>query len=66
MNSSASAKFFSAWTPPAVAQAPIVTSFRDARRTCLIRSASCAVVTDPSTSERSYGPLIVARVASRK
>ncbi len=59
MKSSTSAKFFSAWMPPAVAQAPIVTSFRERRRTSLIRSASCAVVTEPSTSERSYGPLAV-------
>ena len=34
-NSSTSAKLRSAWMPPAVAQAPIVTSRRDACRTSL-------------------------------
>ena len=42
--------------PPAVAQAPMVTSAFDAARTRWIRSASCSVVIEPSTSERSYGP----------
>ena len=41
MNSSTSAKFLSAWMPPAVAHAPIVTSAFDARRTSRIRSVSC-------------------------
>src|SRR6266702_4151273 len=31
-----------------------------------MRSASCGVVMEPSTSERSYGPLTTAREASRK
>ena len=39
--------------PPAVAQAPIVTSLRDCSRTIWIRCASSGVVIDPSTSERS-------------
>src|SRR5579862_1737155 len=42
--------------PPEVAQAPIVTRKRDAARTCWMRCASSAVVIDPSTSDRSYGP----------
>ena len=66
MKSSTSAKFRSAWIPPEVAQAPIVTSRRDLARTSLIRSASSGVVIEPSTSERSYGPSTVPRVASRK
>ena len=41
MKSSTSAKFRSAWIPPAVAQAPIVTRRRDLARTSWIRSASC-------------------------
>ena len=53
MKSSTSAKFRSAWMPPEVAQAPIVTSLRDFARTSLIRSASSGVVIEPSTSERS-------------
>ena len=52
-NSATSAKLRSAWMPPAVAQAPIVTSRRELCRICWMRSASSAVVTDPSTSERS-------------
>src|SRR5512133_67986 len=52
--------------PPAVAQAPIVTSTCEAARTSLIRSASSAVVIEPSTSETSYGPATVALEASRK
>ena len=66
MNSFTSAKFFSAWIPPAVAQAPIVISTFDVRRTSRIRSASCGVVIEPSTSETSYGPPTVFEVASRK
>ena len=66
MKSSTSAKFFSAWIPPAVAQAPIVTRRFESARTSLIRSASCAFVTEPSTSERSYGPSTRAAPASRK
>src|SRR6266699_2209046 len=42
--------------PPAVAQAPMVMSVRDWSRIRWIRSASCGVVTEPSTSEMSYGP----------
>jgi hypothetical protein len=45
-----------ACTPPAVAHAPIVTSVRDISRTCRIRSASSAVVIEPSTRDTSYGP----------
>src|SRR6478672_6968154 len=52
--------------PPAVAQAPMVTRKRDMRRTSWMRSASCGVVIDPSTSERSYGPFTTARDASGK
>ena len=66
MNSSTSAKLRSAWMPPAVAQAPIVTSRRDMLRTLCMRSRSSGVVIEPSTSERSYGPSTVARLASRK
>src|SRR6478672_7806004 len=66
MNSRTSAKLRSAWMPPAVAQAPIVTRKRDILRTSWMRSASCAVVIEPSTRERSYGPLTTARDASGK
>ena len=52
--------------PPAVAQAPIATSVRVARRIWWIRSASRGVVIEPSTSVRSYGPFPTAREASRK
>ena len=52
--------------PPAVAQAPIVTSAFETRRTSWIRSASCGVVIEPSTMERSYGPSTSALDASRK
>ena len=38
---------------PAVAQAPMVMSTRERSRTSLMRSASWAVVTDPSTSDTS-------------
>ena len=41
-NSSTSAKFRSAWIPPAVAQAPIVIRVRELARTWRIRSASAA------------------------
>src|SRR6266852_6505862 len=66
MNSLTSLKLRRAWMPPAVAQAPMVTRYFEARRTWWIRSASCGVVMDPSTSERSYGPFTFARDASRK
>jgi len=46
-------KFRSGLDAPAVAQAPIVTSSFDERRTRWMRSASCGVVIDPSTSEMS-------------
>ena len=64
-NSPTSAKLRRACTPPAVAHAPIVTSAFDARRTSWIRSASWAVVIEPSTSDRSYGPSTTPLVASR-
>src|SRR5262245_34591845 len=66
MNSLTSLKLRNDCMPPAVAQAPIVTRNREARRTCWIRSSSCGVVTEPSTSERSYGPSTIARDASGK
>src|SRR5881394_1207774 len=53
--SSTSAKLRSACTPPAVAQAPMVTSVRDISRTRRIRSASSGVVIEPSTRDTSYG-----------
>ena len=56
VNSRTSLKLRSAWMPPAVAQAPMVISVRDWRRTSCSRSASCGVVTEPSTSDTSYGP----------
>jgi hypothetical protein len=56
VNSWTSAKLRRACTPPAVAHAPIVTSVRDISRTCRIRSASSAVVIEPSTRDTSYGP----------
>jgi len=43
----------SAWIPPAVAHAPMVTRIRDWSRIRRMRSASCGVVIDPSTSETS-------------
>ena len=52
-NSATSAKLRSAWTPPEVAHAPMVTSILDCARICWIRAASWGVVTDPSTSETS-------------
>ena len=52
MYSFTSAKFFRAWMPPAVAQAPMVISFFDWARTSLMRSASCGVVIDPSGLDR--------------
>ena len=43
--------------PPAVAQAPIVIRTADCSRCLVDRSTSCAVVTEPSTSEtRRRGP----------
>src|ERR1700693_3225386 len=53
VNSRTSLKLRSAWMPPAVAQAPMVTRARDCRRTVCRRCASCGVVTEPSTSDRS-------------
>jgi hypothetical protein len=44
----------------------MVTRVVDAARTRWIRSASCGVVTEPSTSDRSYGPSTSPRVASGK
>src|SRR5215469_1909731 len=52
--------------PPAVAQAPIVTSTLDWALISLIRRASAAVVMEPSTSDRSYGPGSTWLDASRK
>src|SRR5208282_3453976 len=52
--------------PPTVAQAPIVTRCFDCCRTLRMRCASCAVVIDPSTSDRSYGPSSMALEASGK
>src|SRR5512143_2464097 len=66
VNSRTSLKLRSAWMPPAVAQAPIVTRKRDCLRTCWMRSASCEVVIEPSTSVTSYGPFTTSREASRK
>src|SRR6185437_5414689 len=65
-NSLTSLKFLNAWMPPAVAHAPIVIRYFDARRTAWIRSASCGVVMDPSTNDRSYGPFTTFRDASGK
>jgi hypothetical protein len=48
-----SAALRSAWMPPAVAQAPSVTSSPERARMSRMRSASCSVVTDPSTNEMS-------------
>jgi len=39
--------------PPALAQAPMLTSTFETRRTAWMRSASCGVVIEPSTSVRS-------------
>src|SRR5207248_3919738 len=52
--------------PPEVGQAPIVTRYLEARRTCPILSTSCGVVIDPSTNDRSYGPCTMALEASGK
>jgi hypothetical protein len=38
----------------------------DTRRTSWIRASSCGVVTEPSTSETSYGPFAIALEASGK
>ena len=51
-----SAKLRSACTPPAVAQAPMVTSSFDCSRISRMRCSSCRVVIEPSTSDTSYGP----------
>ena len=48
-----SAKFRSAWIPPAFAQAPIVISLPEIRRISRIRSTSSGVETEPSTIETS-------------
>jgi hypothetical protein len=48
-----SAKFRSAWTPPEVAQAPMVTRNRESARICRMRSASPGVVIEPSTNDTS-------------
>jgi len=48
-----SAKFRSAWMPPEVAHAPMVTRNRELARICWMRSASPGVVIDPSTSDTS-------------
>ena len=48
-----SAELRKACTPPAVAHAPMVISSPERARTSTMRSASCAVVIDPSTSEMS-------------
>ena len=61
-----SPKLRNAWIPPLVAQAPMVTTVRDISRTCPMRSISSRVVTEPSTSDTSYGPSTTARVASGK
>src|ERR1039457_1432915 len=50
MNSFTSLKLRSAWIPPAVAHAPMVTRNLEARRMPWMRSASCGVVMEPSTS----------------
>ena len=52
--------------PPEVAHAPMVTRNLDACRTSRMRSASCGVVIEPSTSDRSYGPATTSRDASGK
>jgi hypothetical protein len=61
-----SAPLRSAWMPPAVAHAPMVTSRPDWRRMSTMRSASWAVVIEPSTSDTSYGPSTIVDVASGK
>ena len=55
-HASTSATLRSAWMPPLVAHAPIVTSSRLRSRMSRMRSASCAVVMLPSTSVTSHGP----------
>jgi hypothetical protein len=52
--------------PPAVAQAPTAHSSRALALTSRMRSASCGVVIEPSTTARSSGPGDSARVASGK
>ena len=49
-----------------MAHAPMVTSRRELCRICWMRSASSAVVIEPSTSDRSYGPVDDRPVASGK
>src|SRR5690348_5186366 len=66
VNSRTSLKLRNACTAPAVAHAPMVISVRDCLRTACSRSASCGVVTDPSTRDTSYGPFTTPRVASGK
>src|SRR3990172_11830599 len=66
MNSFTSLTLRSAGMPPAVAHAPIVTRSFDAVRISRIRSASFAVVIEPSTRDKSYGPWTTVREASRK
>src|SRR6266699_6472971 len=44
----------------------MVTRYFETRRTLWMRSSSCGVVMDPSTSDRSYGPFTTARDASGK
>ncbi len=61
-----STKLRSAWMPPEMAQAPIVTSYRDSSRTRWMRRSSSGVVIEPSTSERSYGPGSARLLASGK
>ena len=61
-----SAKLRSAWMPPATAQAPMATRTRDCSLISRMRSASLAVVMDPSTIDTSYGPATTALDASRK
>ena len=46
-------QFRSAWMPPEVAQAPMVTRKRHWRRISPIRSTSWAVVIEPSTKPTS-------------
>jgi hypothetical protein len=52
--------------PPAVAQAPMEISRRERARISRMRSASSAVVIDPSTIDRSYSPCGRSRPASVK
>ena len=67
MKSSTSAKFLSAWTPPAVAQAPIVTSFFD-ESAHLLDPLRVVRGRDRALDEREVvrALALVARLASRK